>query len=216
VVAGTSMLIEPVDRAPAEFESVRSRLFGIAHQIVGRAADAEDVVQDAWVRWQTSDRAAVRSPTAFLVTVTKRLALNAIASAHARREVHAGGWLPESGLAGGDPAREPDRGEALEAAVHLLLERLSPAECAVYVLHETFDYPFREIAELLDLSEANARQLAHRARTHLREKRHHPVEPAERDRLLRAFLRAARTGDIPVLTDFLTGRLIREKWAVVK
>ncbi|WP_433379928.1 sigma factor [Actinoplanes sp. CA-142083] len=204
VVASASGLVEPLDRAPAEFESVRSRLFGIAHRIVGCAADAEDVVQDAWIRWQTADRAAVRSPTAFLVTATRRLALNTVTSAHARREVCAGGWLPDLCVAA-DP--EPDGGEALKVAIQLLMEQLSAVECAVYVLYETFGYPFREIAGVLELSEVNARQLAHRARRHLREGRHQPVDPAERDRLLRAFVRAARGGDMPGLVDHLSQRI---------
>jgi RNA polymerase sigma-70 factor (ECF subfamily) len=191
---------------PQAFESVRPRLFGIAYQMLGRAADAEDVVQDVWVRWQGADRALVRDPVAFLVTITTRVSLNAATSACARREVSAGKWLPEFHLASVDPAREAERGEALEVAVRLLMERLSPVERAVYVLHEAFDYPFREIAEVLELSEANARQLARRARTHLAEQRHNPVDPAERDGLLRAFLDAARIGDTGRLIDLLSNR----------
>jgi RNA polymerase sigma factor (sigma-70 family) len=194
----------PAPQAVADFESVRSRLFGIAYQMLGRAADAEDVVQDVWVRWQGADCARVRDPVAFLVTVTTRVALNAATSACARREVSAGGWLPEPDLASVDPARETERGEAIEVAVQLLMERLSPVERAVYVLHEAFDYPFREIAEVLQLSEPNARQLGRRARRHLAEQRHNPVDPAERDGLLRAFLDAARLGDTARLIDLLS------------
>jgi RNA polymerase sigma-70 factor (ECF subfamily) len=179
----------------ADFEGVRTRLLGIAYHIIGRVTDAEDVVQDAWVRWQTADHTQVRSPAAFLTTITRRLALNAATSAYARREVSAGGWLPDAGIATDDPAREAERGEALEDAVQFLMERLSPPEFAVYVLHEAFDYPFREIAGVLGLSEANARQLASRARTHLGQRSVEPVDPADRDRLLGALADATRTGE---------------------
>jgi len=193
-------------QAIADFQSVRSRLFGIAYQVLGHAADAEDVVQDVWVRWQGSDRARVRDSVAFLVTITTRVALNSATSACARREVSAGEWLPELDLASVDPAREAEHGEALEVAVQLLMERLSPVERAVYVLHEAFDYSFREIAEVLELSDANARQLAHRARKHLAGQQHRTVDPTERDGLLRAFLDAARLGDMARLIDLLSKR----------
>jgi RNA polymerase sigma factor (sigma-70 family) len=189
---------------PQAFENVRPRLFGIAYQMLGRATDAEDVVQDVWIRWHRADRARVRDPVAFLVTITTRVALNAATSARARREVSAGGWLPEVDPAAVDPAREAERGAALEAAIQLVMERLSPIERAVYLLHEAFDYPFREIAQVLQLSEANTRQLARRARTHLADQRHHPVDPAQRDGLLSAFLDAARLGDTGRLIDLLS------------
>ena len=201
---GTAIADSPAPQAVVDFGSVRSRLFGIAYQIVGRAADAEDVVQDVWVRWQGADCARVREPVAFLVTVTMRVALNAATSAYARREVSAGGWLPELGLASVDPAREAERGEAVEVAIQLLMERLSPVERAVYVLHEAFNYPFSDIAAVLELSEPNARQLGRRARQHLAEQRHDPVDPTERDGLLRAFLYAARLGETASLIDLLS------------
>ena len=194
----------PESQAVADFESVRSRLFGIAYQMLDRAADAEDVVQDVWVRWQGADRARVRDPVAFLATITTRVALNAATKACARREISAGGRLPEFHLQSVDPAGEAEQGEALEAAVQLLMERLSPVERAVYVLHEAFDYPFHEIAQVLELSAANARQLACRARLHLAEQRHNPIDRAERDGLIRAFLGAARLGDMARLTDLLS------------
>jgi RNA polymerase sigma-70 factor (ECF subfamily) len=190
--------------AAADFDSVRSRLFGIAYQLLRHAADAEDVVQDVWVRWQGADRARVRDRVAFLVTITTRLALNATTSARARREVSVGRWLPQRDLASVDPALEAERSEALGFAVQLLMERLSPVERAVYVLREAFDYPFREIAEVLGLSEVNARQLACRAHKHLAEQRHNPVDPAQRDGLLEAFLDAARAGDMARLIDLLS------------
>jgi RNA polymerase sigma-70 factor, ECF subfamily len=190
-----------------DFESVRSRLFGIAYRMLGRAHDAEDVVQDVWVCWQGADRALVRDPVAFLVTITRRVALNAATSARARREVSAGGWLPERALASVDPALEVERGAELEFVIRLLMERLSPVERAVYVLREAFDYPFHDIAEVLGLSEANARQLACRARKHLAGQRHNRVDPAERDGLRDAFLDAARAGDMARLECLLAGGL---------
>jgi RNA polymerase sigma-70 factor (ECF subfamily) len=190
--------------AMADFESVRPRLFGIAYRVLGGVADAEDVVQDVWIRWQGTDQARVRDQVAFLVTITTRVALNVATSARARREVSVGRWAPETGLASDDPALGAERNEALEVAVLLLLERLSPIERAVFVLREAFDYPFREIGEALGISDANARQLARRARIHLDQQRHVPVEPVDRDRLLKAFLEGARSGEITHLKCLLT------------
>ncbi|WP_232838283.1 sigma-70 family RNA polymerase sigma factor [Streptomyces geranii] len=203
-------LVRSGPETAADFERVRSLLFGIAYQTLGRAADAEDVVQDVWVRWQGTDRARVRDRVAFLAAVTTRVALNAATSARARREISAGGLLPErpavSGAAGAvDPAHEAELGEALESAVRLLMERLLPVERAVYVLREAFEYPFREIAELLGISEVNARQLALRARRHLAAPRHSPVDATERDVLLEAFRDAARAGDMARLLDLFQG-----------
>lgn len=195
------------DEATADFEDVRHRLFGIAHRILGRATDAEDVVQDVWIRWQGADRAGVRDRVAFLVTITTRVALNAATSARARREISFGERLPESGSGSVDPVQRTVRGEELELAMQLLIERLTPVERAVHVLREAFDYPFREIAAVLGISEANARQLARRAREHLTVGRCGDVDPAERDGLLDAFLEAARAGDMARLIDLLTGAI---------
>lgn len=201
--SATTTVVRSGPEAAADFESVRSLLIRIARRTLGRADGAEDVVQDVWVRWQGADRARVRDRVAFLVTITTRVALNVATSARARREVSAGVWSPERDLAFVDPAREAERGEALEFAVRLLMERLSPVERAVYVLREAFEYPFREVADMLGLSEANARQLAVRARRHLAEQGHNPVDSAERDGLLEAFLDAARAGDMTRLIDLL-------------
>ncbi|MCU1410315.1 MAG: family polymerase sigma factor [Rhodoglobus sp.] len=192
-----------IDSAATEFEIVRPRLFGIAYRMLGTVAEAEDVVQDAWIRWQGTDRSQVRSPQAFLSTVITRLAINASGSSRARHEVYTGHWLPEPVLTDGDPALGAERAEALELGLLLLLERLTPNERAVYLLREAFDYDFREIAEVLETSEANARQLARRARAHLEEHRSRRVEPAERDRLLRAFLSAAQSGRLDELEHLL-------------
>jgi len=190
--------------AAATFDGVRPVLFGIAYRMLGAVADAEDVVQEAWIRWQRTDRSVVRDPRAFLATTATRLALTAATSARARRETYPGPWLPEPVDLSADPALGAERGEAVELAVLLLLERLTPNERAVYVLREAFDYPYRRIAEVLEVSEANARQIARRARAHVTEERPAPVGREEHGRLLRAFLAAARAGDLSRLEGLLT------------
>jgi RNA polymerase sigma factor (sigma-70 family) len=192
---------------PAGFESVRSRLFGIAYHVLGRAADAEDVVQDVWIRWQGVDPARVRDRVAFLATVTTRAALNAATSARARREVSSGVGLPERDHAAPDPAMTAERGDEIRLAIHLLIERLSPVERAVYVLREAFGYSFRDIADALGFSEVNTRQLARRARMHLAGQRQNPVDAAHREALLEAFLDAARGGGLARLIGLLTSGL---------
>lgn len=188
----------------AAFERVRPRLFGIAYQVLGGAADAEDVVQDVWIRWQGVDRAQVRYRVAFLVTATTRLALTAATSARARREVSVGDLPPERTCGSADPAARAVHGAELAVAVGLLVDRLTPVERAVYVLREAFDHPFREIASTLGTSEANARQIARRARRHLTEERAGGTDPGGRDALLPAFRRAAQTGRLAELTALLT------------
>ncbi|SNT46121.1 RNA polymerase sigma-70 factor, ECF subfamily [Actinomadura meyerae] len=185
------------------FAGLRPQLFGIAYQMLGSAAEAEDVVQETWLRWQGADRADVRDPAAFLVTVATRLAINVVRSARKRREQYAGPWLPEPV----DTARGPEEGAEqaadVELAVLLLLERLSPPERAAYVLRESFDYPFAEIAAILQVTEANARQLASRARRRLAAERRNPVSRTEHRRLLETFIAAARTGDLDALEELL-------------
>ncbi|ONI92760.1 hypothetical protein ALI22I_02015 [Saccharothrix sp. ALI-22-I] len=187
----------------ADFQSVRPRLFGIAYQLLGRAADAEDVVQDVWLRWQGADRTVVRNRIAFLVTVTTRVALNVAGSARARREIPVDRWLPGQVPLSEDPTLATERSADLERAVLLLLQRLSPTERAVFVLREAFDYPFRDIAERLGIGEANARQLGRRARARLAGPRDEPVHRAARDRLLTAFLDAAQVGAVAHLEHLL-------------
>ncbi|MFC0436195.1 RNA polymerase sigma-70 factor [Kutzneria buriramensis] len=190
--------------ALAQFDEVRPSLFGIAYRMLGSVADAEDVLQEAWLRWARTDLDDVRNPAAFLTTVTTRLAITAVTSARARREVYVGPWLPEPVSTADDPTLGAERAEALDLAVLLLLERLPARERAAYVLREAFDYSFRDIAEVLETTEANARQLARRARVHLADERHAPVAPAERSRLLGAFLAAATSGDLAALEKLLT------------
>ena len=191
------------DKQLAEFQPAWPRLFGIAYRMLGTVAEAEDVVQDAWLRWQGTDQAGVREPAAFLATTVTRLAINALHSARARRETYLGPWLPEPVATGDDPTLGAERAEALELAVLLLLERLSPTERAAYVLHEAFGYPYRQIAELLETSEANARQLARRARTRVTQGGTTKVSLDERNRLLEAFLTAAREGNLVILESLL-------------
>jgi RNA polymerase sigma-70 factor (ECF subfamily) len=167
--------------------------------MLGSVAEAEDVVQDVWTRWQSTDRGVVRDPQAFLATTTTRLAINVLQSARTRHETYIGPWLPEPVDTSADPALGAERGEALELAVLLLLERLSPTERAAYVLREAFNYPYKEIAEVLRVEEANARQLVTRARQHVADGRQARVSNAEQRRLLDAFMAAAQSGDVAEL-----------------
>lgn len=143
---------EKLERAAQVFAEVRGRLFGIAYRMLGSATEAEDLVQEVWMRWQAYDRATVDNPAAFLATTITRLAINELQSARVRRETYVGPWLPEPVDTGADPYLGAERGEALSLAVLLLLERLSPTERAAYVLREAFDYPYPQIAEIVGLS----------------------------------------------------------------
>lgn len=195
-----------LDQAASTFASLRPRLVGIAYRILGSSAEAEDIVQDAWLRWQMCDRDSVVNSTAFLVTTTTRLALNAAQSARWRRETSVGPWLSEPADASPDPELRAECGEALALAVFVLLERLSPTEQAAYVLREAFDYPYSSIARILRLNEVNARQLVSRARRHVTVSvgRTKPVSSAEQGRLLEAFLAAARKGDFAAIEEIFT------------
>jgi RNA polymerase sigma-70 factor (ECF subfamily) len=200
----SSTLDTRADDGLSAFLTVRRRLFGIAYRMLGSAADAEDIVQDVWVRWQTTDRTVVRDPAAFLVTTTTRLTINVVQSARCRRETYVGSWLPEPVDASADPGSRAERGEALQLAVLVLLEKLSPAERTAYVLREAFDYPYRDIAGILRLEEANTRQLVTRARQHVVDGRRAPVSSAEHARLLAAFNAAAQSGDVGALGGYST------------
>jgi RNA polymerase sigma factor (sigma-70 family) len=188
-----------LDNALSVFVGVRPRLFGIAYRMLGSAAEAEDVVQDVWLRWQTADRAVVLDPPAFLTTITTRLAINLAQSARSRRETYIGTWLPEPVDTSDDSHLGAERGEALEFAVLLVLEKLSPTERAAYVLREAFDYSHQGIADVLKLTEANIRQLVSRARKHIRNGRQATVTAGERRRFLVAFIDAAQKGNTAAL-----------------
>lgn len=187
------------DDGLSAFMSVRPRLFGIAYRMLGSAAEAEDILQDVWVRWQTTDRGRVRNPAAFLVAATTRLAINVTQSARARRERRVPPGRPDPVDTSTDPGMGAERREALNVAVLLLLERLSPTERAAYVLREAFNYSYRAIADIVRVKEANARQLVTRAREHVSSARREPVSVADQRCLLDAFIAAATTGDLASL-----------------
>lgn len=184
------------DDGLSAFAIARARLFGIAYRMLGSAAEAEDIVQDVWLRWQSANRSVVENPTAFLAKTTTRLCINRAQSAHARHETYLETWLSEPVDTSGDPGLGAERGEALKLAVRVLLEKLSPTERAAYVLREAFDYPHSQIADTLRMEEANVRQLVSRARKHIADGRYTPVSSGEQRRLLEAFVAAAHTGDL--------------------
>jgi RNA polymerase sigma-70 factor (ECF subfamily) len=190
---------EDLEEAAAVFTSLRPRLFGIAYRMLSSATEAEDLVQDVWLRWQKCDRSAVASPAAFLATATTRLAINALQSARVRRETYIGPWLPEPVDTSADPYLGAERGEALEFAALLLMEKLTPSERAAYVLREAFDYPYGQIAGILQSTEPAVRQLVSRARKHMTGERSAPVTAAAQRELLASFLAAARSGDMTAL-----------------
>lgn len=191
------------DADAASFQVVRPRLFGIAYRVLGDATEADDVVQDTWIRWQTTDRSEVRDVPAFLATTTTRLAINVIQSARARHERPVGPQLVEAIDVGIDPAYDVEQREALELALRTLLERLSPIERAAYLLREAFEYPYRRIAAVLERSEVNARQLVTRARRRLSGEPCRVVGAAEQERLVDAFVAAAQAGDVATLERLL-------------
>ncbi|MBA4024369.1 MAG: RNA polymerase subunit sigma-24 [Gordonia sp.] len=197
-----------LDDVAAEFNLVRPRLFGIAYRMLGSASEAEDIVQDVWLRWQAYDRSKVENTAAFLSTTTTRLAINAVQSARARHETYIGPWLPEPVDTSADPALGAVRDEALGFAVLLLLEKLTPTERAAYVLRESFDYPYRQIGEVIEVTEANARQLVTRARKHIAAGSSAPVSTSDHRRLLTAFVDAAQTGDLEALTALLAADVV--------
>jgi len=196
------------DDGLSAFLSVRARLFGIAYRMLGSAAEAEDIVQEVWLRWQTTDRSEVRDPAAFLVTTTTRLAINVMQSARSRRETCVGPWLTEPVDTSADPRVGAERGQALALGVLLLLEKLTPTERAAYVLREAFDYAYRDIANVLQLAEANARQVVTRARHHVASGRRMPASSTEQRRLLDAFIAAARHGDFTGLEDLFASNVV--------
>jgi RNA polymerase sigma-70 factor, ECF subfamily len=190
------------------FHALRPRLFRIAYGILGSTVDADDVVQDAWIRWQSTDRTKVRDATGFLVTTTRRLAINATQSARARHEVNCGPWLTEPADIEADPALDAERREALDVAVQSVLERLSRTERAAYVLREAFEYPYKRIARVLAVSETNARQLVTRARSRISGDCRATATVGEQQAFLEAFVAAAQTGDLARLERMLTADLV--------
>ncbi len=199
-----ALTVHDVDR----FEASRPRLEAIAYRLLGSASEAEDAVQETFLRWQAADVGLIEVPEAWLTKVLTNLCLNQLASARARREAYVGQWLPEPLLAGDPmlgPADTAEQRDSVSYAVLTLLERLSPNERAVYVLREAFDYPHREIAEILDITEAASQQLAHRARKHISDgKARVEVDQAAARRIVDEFLAAATSGRTEPLVRLLT------------
>ncbi|MGV9245312.1 sigma-70 family RNA polymerase sigma factor [Streptomyces sp. NPDC003710] len=183
----------------AVFHHTRGVMFGIAYRMLSNVSEAEDVLQEAWIHWQTCDRSQVQNPKAFLTTMVTRLAINVLQSARVRRERYVGVSLPEPIDTMSDPEASAMNRETLELAVLILLERLTPVERTAYVLREAFDYPYRQIAEIIGHSQVNARQLVSRARKRLATTDRASVTAEEHQRFLTAFVAAAQTGDVTVL-----------------
>jgi RNA polymerase sigma-70 factor, ECF subfamily len=191
----------------ATFDCHRSLLFSIAYRMLGSVADAEDMLQEAFIRWQQSTEEDVRSPRAFLVTIISRLCINHLQSARAQREEYVGQWLPEPIVTdpGSDPFGIIRVDESLSMAFLVLLERLTPVERAVFLLREVFEYEYSEIAGVLGQSEVNCRQILRRARQHVSVMRPRFKAPGrQRDDLLARFLEAVETGEMNGLVDLLS------------
>jgi RNA polymerase sigma-70 factor, ECF subfamily len=210
--AGDSKHTAPLATCPDDglsaFLSVRPRLFSIAYRMLGSAAEAEDLVQDVWVRWQMANRSLVRDAAAFLVTTATRLAINVMQSARSRRETYVGPWLPEPVDTSADARSGAERRQALACGVLLLLEKLTPTERAAYILREAFDYAYRDIANVLRLEEANARQVVTRARQHVANGRRMPASSTKQRRLLDSFIAAAQHGDVAGLEGLLASEVV--------
>jgi RNA polymerase sigma-70 factor (ECF subfamily) len=203
----------PMSNPAASFEPYRGRLLGLAYRMLGSMADAEDAVQETYLRWHGADHANVSDPRAFLMTTTTRICLDMLTSARARREEYVGPWLPEPVLdtAALTPDSQTELAEDLSIALLLTLDRLSPLERAAFLLHDVFDFSFSEVAPALQRSEAACRQLAARARAHVRAARprgaNAPARAGEIDakhaQLMSAFAAATQSGDLNALTQLL-------------
>jgi RNA polymerase sigma-70 factor (ECF subfamily) len=186
------------------FARHRSLLFTVAYEMLGSAADAEDVVQETWLRWAEVDHETVRDPRAYLVRIVTRQALNRLRSLARRREDYVGEWLPEPLLTSPDVAVDVELAESLSFAMLTVLETLGPVERAVFVLREVFDTPYEEIAEAVGRSAATVRQIAHRARDHVAARRPRmQVSTTEQQQAVDRFLAAIRDGDLQGLLDVL-------------
>lgn len=186
------------------FVAHRSLLFTVAYEMLGSAADAEDVVQEAWLRWADADRAAIRDPRAYLVRIVTRQALNRLRTVSRRREDYVGDWLPEPLLTSPDVAEDIELAESVSYAMLTVLETLGPVERAVFVLREVFDEPYDEIAQAIGKTPAAVRQIAHRAREHVAARRPRlRVDQAEQRAVVDKFVAAFTTGDMQGLMDVL-------------
>ena len=193
-----------MDAATGAFAAHRNLLFTVAYEMLGSAADAEDVLQETWLRWAGVDLHTVRDQRAYLVRITTRQALSRLRTLRRRKESYVGPWLPEPLLTAPDVAEDVELADSVSMAMLLVLETLTPTERAVFVLREVFDLEYDEIAEAVDKSPAAVRQIAHRARAHVAARRPRGVvSPAETRAALAAFQRAAETGDLQGLLDIL-------------
>lgn len=192
------------DAATAAFLAHRNLLFTVAYEMLGSAADAEDVLQETWLRWAGVDLETVQDHRAYLVRITSRQALTRLRTLGRRKESYVGSWLPEPLLTTPDVAEDVELADSVSMAMLLVLETLGPTERAVFVLREVFDLPYEEIAEAVDKTPAAVRQIAHRARAHVAARRPRgPVSPAATRDALEAFRRAVETGDLQQLLDLL-------------
>jgi len=203
-----SDLHEPSASEPlAAFERERGRLFGIAYRMLGSVSEAEDVLQDAWLRWHGVEHGTVENPSAYLVRLVTRLCIDTLGAARNRLTDYVGPWLPEPLVRSEDdesPAALQELADDLSIAFLLMLERLTPVERAVFLLRESFDFSYREIAGIVGKSEENCRQIDRRARKSLAEgRRPAKADPAERDRLLGGFMTALKEGDLDGMVKLL-------------
>ncbi|MRG60271.1 RNA polymerase sigma-70 factor [Agromyces sp. CFH 90414] len=186
------------------FVAHRGLLFTVAYELLGSAADAEDVLQESWLRWSTVDRAEVHEPRAYLVRIVTRQALNHLRTLARRRESYVGEWLPEPLLTSPDVADDVELAESVSIAMLTVLETLAPTERAVFVLREVFDVPYDEIAEAIGKSTAAVRQVAHRAKEHVAARRPRvAVDRAEQEAVVARFVAAVNSGDLQGLMDVL-------------
>ena len=193
-----------MDTATEAFVAHRNLLFTVAYEMLGSAADAEDVLQETWMRWAGVDLAAIRDHRAYLVRITTRQALTRLRTLGRRKESYVGPWLPEPLLTTPDVAEDVALADNVSTAMLLVMETLTPTERAVFVLREVFDLPYDEIAEAVGKTSAAVRQIAHRARSHVAARRpRDTVSPAETRAALAAFQRAVETGDLQNLVDIL-------------
>jgi RNA polymerase sigma-70 factor (TIGR02957 family) len=187
------------------FDEHRALLISVAYRILGSVTDAEDAVQEAWLRWSGVNPSDVRDPRAFLVRVTTRLAIDRLRRAKTRRESYVGPWLPEPILTGRDVAEDVALAESVSMAMLVVLETLSPLERAVFVLREAFGMPYAEIADVLGRKEEAVRQLGRRARDHVQERRSRfDTDESEQQRVTERFLEATSTGDLDALMSVLS------------
>ncbi len=186
------------------FVTHRGLLFTVAYEMLGSAADAEDVVQETWLRWTEVDQAEVRHPRAYLIQIVTRQALNRLRSVSRRREEYIGEWLPEPLLTSPDVADDVELAENVSIAMLTVLETLGPAERAVFVLHEVFETPYEEIADTVGKTPAAVRQIAHRARQHVAARRPRmQVDRAQQEATLEKFMAAVTSGDVQGLVEVL-------------